>query len=77
MARPRSGYASGVLDPNHPSTATGVAEDLMELVLRAGRLGFSRQRVATALGIDPAGVAVIEQRAEEATDRDGVSAPTG
>lgn len=37
------------------------SEELVEIVLRAGKLGFSRQRVATALGISPQGLAAIEQ----------------
>lgn len=39
-------------------------EDAMEIVLRAGRLGFSRLRVATALGISHDELVRIEQRNE-------------
>jgi len=38
------------------------------IVLRADRLGFSRQRVATALGISPNGLAAIEQHGELTAD---------
>ncbi len=39
-------------------------QDAMEIVLRAGRLGFSRSRVATALGLSHDELVRIEQRDE-------------
>jgi hypothetical protein len=40
-----------------------VPDELAALVLRAGRLGFCRRRVATALGISASSLAAIEQAA--------------
>ena len=37
------------------------SEEVAEIVLRAGRLGLSRWRVATALGVSPDELARIEQ----------------
>jgi len=37
-------------------------EELADIVLRAGRLGFAPWRVATALGVSPDELARIEQR---------------
>lgn len=52
------------------------SEELVALVLRAGRLGFSRWRVATALGISAAGLEAIGQRAELTGSDDAKAAPT-
>ena len=41
---------------------TAKLEEIAEIVLRAGRLGFCRSRVATALGVSPDELAKIEQR---------------
>jgi transcriptional regulator len=43
--------------------ADGYSEELAAIVLRAEGLGFCRWRVATALGITPANLDAIEQRA--------------
>ena len=55
MARERPA-ASDVV----PSTEDESFEELAELVIAAGRRGFSRWRVATALGIPATGLAAIE-----------------
>jgi hypothetical protein len=53
------------------------SEDLAALVTAAGRLGFSRWRVATALGISACGLASIEERIElNARDDDLVDETT-
>lgn len=50
------------------------SEELVGIVIRAGRLGFSATRVATALGISADGVAAIQRRiAESAHGHDGDS----
>jgi hypothetical protein len=37
-------------------------DELVHIILRADRLGFSRWRVATALGVSASGLAAIERR---------------
>ena len=72
MARERP-TASDVQDPGSAASPQPPAalvrdrsnaelEELAEIVLRAGRLGFCRTRVATALGISPDELAMIERR---------------
>jgi hypothetical protein len=47
------------------------SEELAGIVARAGRLGFSTTRVATALGISADGLAAIQPRiAESAWERE-------
>jgi hypothetical protein len=48
------------------------SEDLAALVIAAGRRGFSRWRVATALGISARGLASIEERIEVNARDDGL-----
>jgi hypothetical protein len=48
------------------------SEDLVALVIAAGRRGFSRWRVATALGISARGLASIEERIEVNARDDGL-----
>jgi hypothetical protein len=54
----------------HPERDTP-SEDLAALVIAAGRRGFSRWRVATALGISARGLASIEERIEVNARDDG------
>jgi hypothetical protein len=51
-------------------TEQTVPQELEAIVLRGDRLGFSRWRIATALGISASGLEMIERRA-------GLSAPRG
>jgi len=44
--------------------------DLADIVIRAGHLGFSRWRVATALGLSDSELAALERQISE-TSRDG------
>jgi hypothetical protein len=44
--------------------ADAPTEDLARIVIRAGRLGFSVSRVATALGISPRGLASLQHRVD-------------
>jgi hypothetical protein len=48
------------------------SEDLAALVIAAGRRGFSRWRVATALGISARGLASIEERVDVTAGDDGL-----
>ena len=46
---------------NHSDSRDNPPEDLVALVITADQLGFSRSRVATALGISARGLALIEE----------------
>jgi hypothetical protein len=48
------------------------SEDLVALVIAAGRRGFSRGRVANTLGISVRGLASIEERIEINARDDGL-----
>jgi hypothetical protein len=52
------------------------SEDLVALVIAAGRRGFSRWRVANALGISVRGLASIEERIEINARDDGLDGET-
>jgi hypothetical protein len=50
---------------DHSDSRDNPPEDLVALVITASELGFSRSRVATALGISERGLASIEERVEQ------------
>jgi hypothetical protein len=50
--------------------------ELADIVIRAGRLGFPRWRVATALGISAGGLASIEGRIHGTARDDGADGQT-
>jgi hypothetical protein len=61
----------------HPADGRDTpSEDLAALVIAAGRRGFSRRRVATALGISARGLASIEERIEMNARDDGLDEAT-
>jgi hypothetical protein len=61
----------------HPADSRdSPSEDLAALVIAAGRRGFSRWRVATALGISARGLASIEKRIEVNARDDGLDETT-
>jgi hypothetical protein len=49
---------------DHSDSRDNPPEDLVALVIAAAQLGFSRSRVATALGMSARGLAFIEERIE-------------
>jgi hypothetical protein len=57
---------------DHADSRDNPSEDLAEFVIAAGRLGFSRSRVATALGVSARGLASIEERIELNARDDGL-----
>lgn len=58
-------------------------DDVAAIIIRAAQLGFAPIRVATALGVSPAGVAAIQQRIGASTrarvdqDQGSPRAPSG
>ena len=61
---------------DHSDSRDNPPEDLVALVIAASELGFSRWRVATALGLSERGLASIEERVEQNAREDGLGETT-